>query len=289
MTDEVENLSVAERIRRRREAAAQRNGTTPPTEEKPVEEKPVEREARTLVEEPQPTTRRTEPVPPVAIPENVTPAPSTPRRRRPIVPAAAAEEVSPAPAIELEPLPPTPELVKDEPVKSVIEPEPVAPIMERVRQQAANSSQALILGMLEHMRAGEQLLITRDGNGLWSIIIPTSVVGTVTVTTKPSGEPKVTKRVVQTSGHLPQGFKESLWTQEYKNFLEKWTPMSFEERKAMVKNLGVEIPDGDERIVNMALSMAVQAKNGIEKWLPAYDTKEKRDKAEANAKAGLPW
>lgn len=281
-------LTTAERIRRRRELRDQEVGRTPQTE---LPAEPV-----AVAAEPEPT-----PVTPPPPPAPVTPPPTRRDRpvaqngRRPVIPAAATEPA----AVEERPITtpePTPEpelpVVMEAPKPTPLvtaEPAPeVSTRMERVAQQAANASQALILGLLEHMRAGEQLLITRDGQGVWSIVLPTSVVGNYQVKVEPSGQPVVQRTV--NSGRLPAKFNESLMNPKYLEFNAKWRTMSREAKITHANALGVPVPDSaDPRIWNMNLMMGVQVAEGIDKWKPEYSTQAARAAAEENARKGLPY
>jgi hypothetical protein len=309
MTDEVV-LSVAERIKRRRELRDQNNGTDVQRQPRVEEVKPdlaiinddkvetvllhntdvVEITATvdnllTVPTEPVPEvtvpTRRRELAPPVARPENAVTEPPVPRQRRRIITEA---ELKQAPAIELP--------VKAEDIKvdnvNIVNAQPESR-MERVVEQAKSASQGLIIGLLEHMRAGEQLLITRDGQGLWSIVLPTSVVGSYEVKVAPSGQPVAQRTVLQ--GRLPNDFEDSLRNPAYNAFQAKWRSWNLDQKHAYAKEINAPLPaDGtDPKVYNMRLMMSVLATANLAKYKPEYATQAARAAAKDKALKGLPW
>lgn len=287
-----ENLTIQERIARRRAAkAAEQNGNSTP--EPTVATKRTARTVEPVAQDApvaEPVVVRTEPAAPVEPPANAVPVDAVPepRVRRRVVDAGTGAVVTP-------PVKKVDDLIVEQPVPE----QPIVNVVEtraeRVKEQAMNASQALIIGLLEHMRAGEQLLITRDNDNLWSIVLPTSVTGSYVVKTTSAGtqkiEPKAERRV-RTSGKLPANFNDSLLNPEYTKWQNDWRAMTLDQKEAFAKKAGVtQFPDKsmDEKMYNMRLAMAVNAVTGLSKYKPQYATQAARDAAKQKALQGLDW
>lgn len=276
-----ERLSIQERIAARRALReAQANGNRVPRQEPEAvttSEPPKAAEPPAAPAEP---VRRTEPAAPVPLPENVTPI-----VKRNIIRADAE------PAKPVTPVPPVVEQAAAAP------PTPVAELptrQERIQKQTQDVSATLLAGLIEHMRVGEQLLLTRRTEGEWAIVMPTAA-GNYKVEAAPSGAPKVERQVntgsATGSGRTPTGFEESLWTQKYLDWVKAWRKMTKEQKVEECQKHGVELPDfalGD-LICNMRMSMGIQAKIGLVKYKPEYSTVEARAEAKEKATKGLQW
>lgn len=277
--DDSVKLTIQERIAARRALRENGGATRQPRVEPDVLETPPTPEPQPVVEEVKPVTR-TEPAEPVQLPPNVQPI----ANRRPII-KAGSEPVATEPTKPEPVLPTTPVVVKADELPTRD---------ERIKNQVKDISAGLITGLLEQMRLGEQLLITRKAEGEWALNMPTAA-GAYEVSMARTGTPKV-ERTVNTgykagSGRLPPKFEESLWTDAYKEWTAAWQKMSLNDKVKQAEELGVAIPDLalGNLIVNMRLSMGIQAKKQLAKYKPEYSTSEARKEAKEKALKGLEW
>lgn len=165
---------------------------------------------------------------------------------------------------------------------------------ERVMEQARQVSNEIVVAMLECMRAGEQLLITREDEKLWKVVMPTSAVGNYEVRVNPAGVPtvEVDRKVSEKPGRVPAGFEESMMNPDYLAWQNAWRKASVDTKISQAEKLGIPMPDQaatDPLIFNMTLSMGVQKALNLSKWKPEYNTQEARKLAKEKAMRGLDW
>lgn len=300
MADQAGTLSFRERLAARQAARKQAaedataNGAdnrTPRTLEDnipPPADPPAQLRRRRFAEPaPKPEDVVEEPAKPEEPAEQEVAAPPLPpptQRRRVI--NADGEEVQP-PATTAQPIEKIAEAVgvklPDAPTRT-----------ERVTEQARQVSNEIVVSLLEAMRAGEQLLITREDGNVWKIVMPTSAVGSYQVRVNPAGVPKVEveRKVPENPGKLPTGFEQSMMNPDYIAWQDAWRKASVQDKIAQAKELGVVIPDEattDPLIFNMKLSMGVQQAKNLAKWKPQYATVESRKLAKEKAMRGLEW
>lgn len=284
-------LPLKERLEARRRARAEQaqNGQDKVVEPETRTARNVEDKPESTQADPPPELRRRRfvepaPKPAEAVEVSKSDAPPEPSQRRKIV-NEAGEEVPP---------PVMPVTTQTADSAETIKPETPPTRTERVMEQARQVSNEIVVALLESMRAGEQLLITRDDEKVWKIVMPTSATGYYQVRVNPAGVPKVEveRKVPDNPGRTPAGFEASMMNPDYIKFQEDWAKMNMEQKAAMADELKVKVPEWaykDDRTLNMQLSMVIQKVKGLEKWQPKYSTVEARKLAKEKATRGLEW
>jgi len=157
---------------------------------------------------------------------------------RPIVPAPKAKKaVAPAP-------------VKTK----VVEPES-APA--KVKSVATAVVDNFLTPLLDSLTVGKSLVITRVGENKWQM---SSADGVAT-------GPKLRGKE----------YYDKVLSKEYTDWQADWRLLTFAEKKAKAKKLGVAYTDDDDpRIAAMNMSQSVREHLGIEKYKPEYTTQSSR-------------
>lgn len=131
-----------------------------------------------------------------------------------------------------------------------------------------------VLDLLEGLRQGDAIIIRREDANTW-MVTSTDFVGAVAKKTR-----------------LPQNFNDTLLTDDYKDWQDEWSEMTYEEKVKWAKAEKVKWdydPNMDERINHMRVSLAVQNHLGIEKYKPEYQSHAQRKAAKDKARMGLPY
>ena len=172
-------------------------------------------------------------------------------------PKAAARKVVPPP-VKKTALPIKP-VAKPAATVQVKAQTPAVPI--KVQRVADDVAGAILTGLLEEIEQGKSVLITRTGDGKW-----TFSGGAAAVT---SSGPKLKNKE----------YWDTVLTNEYKAWQSEWTQLTYAEKKAKAKKMGVRWESHeDERVDNIRISAAVMAKQGIEKYKEEYKSRSAQAK-----------
>lgn len=130
----------------------------------------------------------------------------------------------------------------------------------KVQKVAADVAGGILTGLLEGMNNGMAVVITRTGEGKWMF---TTGVASVAAGPKLRGKE----------------YWETVLTQEYKEWQEEWTTLTYAEKVTKAKKMKVTWDrHDDERVDNIRVSAAVQAALGIEKYKPEYRTRAAQER-----------
>lgn len=116
--------------------------------------------------------------------------------------------------------------------------------------------------LLEAMQDGQAIIAVRLPDNKWQFITGDIQTG---VTTGPKLRGKE--------------YYDEVQTQQYKDFVEEWGDLTYQEKVKKAKGLKVKWEKHDDkRVDNIRLMLAVREKLGIEKYKPDYINKSARDR-----------
>lgn len=163
-------------------------------------------------------------------------------------------------------------------------PEPPISRAERVAAAQPIVVQPAILSVLEGMRRGEAIVISRESDATWYMTSYAKFLAGPKPKTAPNGK-------------LPNGFLNSLFSPEYLEWEQVWNQKDFTQKMeyAVEKGLNAEDFITEEngaispRLTLLKLVPAVRNKLGLSKYKPGFETVSQRKEAEAKARAGEDW
>jgi hypothetical protein len=177
--------------------------------------------------------------------------------------------------VEDDPPPPKPKLKKvkppvKKPAPAKKKPAPKPKVEEdeaeviEVKKVDTVVAEEVLTGLLDAMDKNQSLVVTKLANNKWQFSS-----GTVAVAAGPKLK--------------GQEYWDEVLTDEYKEWQADWSTLTYAEKKKKAKSMKVKWEEHeDERVDNIRISQAVQAKLGVEKYREDYRTRSARSRLKGN-------